>query len=86
MGIQIDETILFGAAIAIFIPLFVFFVKLIIEIGNIKGKLEAMCNNIEEHKKALDNTNQMHTDLRLINLRLDNIESELRSRKGAPVN
>ena len=81
----IDENILLGSAVAIFIPLFVFLVKLIIEVGNIKGKIEAMCDNIEEHKKSVSDMNTVKTDLKLINMRLDNIENEIRTKKGAPL-
>lgn len=85
MAVSIDENILLGSAVAIFIPLFVFLVKLIIEVGNIKGRIETMCNNIEEHKKNVSDINSMKSDIRLIDMRLDNIENELRTKKGAPL-
>lgn len=80
----IDENILLGSAVAIFIPLFVFLVKLIIEVGNIKGKIDAMCLNIEDHKRSVSDMNTVKTDLRLIDMRLNNIEQELRTKKGSP--
>lgn len=85
MPVSIDENILLGAGVAVFIPIFVFFIKLIIEIGNIKGRIETMCNNIEEHKKSLTDVNSIKTDLKLIDLRLDNIEEENKTKKGAPM-
>lgn len=85
MVVSIDENILLGAAVAVFIPLFVFLIKLIIEVGNIKGKIDAMCMNIEEHKRSVSDMNSIKTELKLIDMRLDNIDQELRTKKGAPM-
>ena len=85
MGITIDENILLGAAAVIFVPLFVFFIKLIIEMGAIKGRLEAMCGNIQEHKKAVDEMIKVQSDINLIKLRLDNIENQMRTKGGSPM-
>lgn len=85
MVVPIDENILLGAAVAIFIPLFVFLVKLIIEVGNIKGKIETMCDNITKHEKSVSDMIAVKTDLRLIEMRLNNIENEMRTKKGAPL-
>ena len=85
MAVSIDENILLGCAVAIFIPLFVFLVKLIIEVGNVKGRIETMCTNIEDYKKTVGDMNSVKTDLRLIDMRLTSIENEIRLKKGAPL-
>ena len=46
MAILIDENILLGVAGLVFIPVLVFFVKLIIEVGNIKSKIDGINNQI----------------------------------------
>lgn len=85
MAISIDENILMGAAAVIFVPLFVFFIKLIMQMATIQSQIQAMNASINEHKQAVTEFNRMLSDMRIIKLRLDNIEDQLNIRhKGSP--
>ena len=86
MAIEIDENILMGAAAVIFVPLFVFFIKLIIQMGTIQGKIDSMNATIAEHKTAVTDLNEMLYEMKVIKHRLDRIESQLSSNthRGSP--
>jgi cell division protein FtsL len=77
MVISIDENILMGAAAVIFVPLFVFFIKLIIQMGTIQEKITTMNNTITEHKTAVINLNQVLYEMKIIKERLDRIEDRI---------
>ena len=78
MAVPLDENLLLGVAGLIFVPLFIFFVKLLIEIGGIKNRLEYMYTSMEEYKNTISYVNDVRYDIRDIKRRIDQIERDLR--------
>lgn len=78
MAISIDENVLIFVAAGIFIPLFVFFIKLIIEIGVIKGKIDSLNANQIDTKKSIDAIAEIQSDIRILRIRVDNLERDIR--------
>ena len=82
MVVSLDENLLLGASVAIFVPLFIFFVKLIIEIGGIKNSLQSMNDQIDDYKQTAGYVNDVRYDIRDIKRRLSEMESDFRHSKG----
>lgn len=78
MAIPLDENVLIFAAAGIFIPLFIFFIKLIIEIGVVKGKIDNLSIQSVDTKKAIDAIIECQSDIRILKIRMDNLEREVR--------
>ena len=74
-----------AAAAVIFVPLFVFFIKLIIQMGTIQGKIENISVTVSEHKAAVNEFNEVLYEMKTIKHRLDRIENQLTNTRGSPV-
>lgn len=74
MPIPIDENILIAAAGLIFVPLFIFFIKLIIEIGNMKIEQKSVQAQLSDQSKSLQLLNDVISEIKMVKLRLDNME------------
>lgn len=74
MVVSIDENVLLGVVLALFVPLFIFFVKLIVEIGAIKNRMESIVEEMKEYHLMIHEISGLHSDINLIKLRLENIE------------
>lgn len=77
MAISIDENILLGVAGLVFIPVLVFFVKLIIEVGTIKSKIDGLNNQISKSETGFSKIEEHSSDLRVLKLRMDNLEKDV---------
>ena len=77
MAISIDENILLFIAGVIFIPVFIFFIKMIMEVGNIKNKVDGIDGFIKEFKVIIDKYRQDSTDLKILESRLSHVEDEM---------
>ena len=86
MAISIDESVFLFFMGAIFIPLISFLIKLIIDIGVIKSKLEQFCKMAEEHDTALEGMNKHENRLNLLESRVDRIERDQRRPPIGPSN
>lgn len=84
MTIQIDENILLAAAGLIFVPLFIFFIKLIIQMSAIQGKIDNINDTIKEHKESINELNNVLYEIRMVKLRIDNVEQRESGHKGGP--
>jgi hypothetical protein len=84
VAIPLDENILLTVAGLVFVPVFVFFVKLIIEVGNIKNKLDSIGEQIKETELSIEKIREHESDIRILKLRVDNLEKE--KEKGRRVN
>ena len=85
MAIQIDESVFLFFMGAIFIPLISFLIKLIIDIGIIKTKIDNVCRLADEHDGQLTGLNQHENRLNLIEARIDRLErDQRRSPVGSP--
>ena len=75
--VEIPETLLFGAAIGIFIPLFIFLIKMVMEQANTKNKLSAIDAHITDTKEWLKRLTDLETDLKILRITLKNIENNI---------
>lgn len=58
MAVMIDENVLFFVVGAMFIPVFIFSIKMIIEFGNLKTKYDALKQEMENRFERQDETNE----------------------------
>lgn len=85
MAIPLDENLLLGTAGLIFVPLFIFFVKLLIEIGGIKNRLESVANQMSKYDTAYDYITEVKYNIRDIQRRLDQIERDFRKDRSTGI-
>lgn len=78
MAITLDENVLIFVAGGVFIPLFVFLIKLIIEVGTIKGKIDTLTSSHVDTKRAIDAIVECQSDIRILKIRVDNLERDYR--------
>lgn len=78
MPIPIDENVLIIAITAIFGPLFVFLIKMIIQINKLDSKMDNLNDDLDELKEHAININAIQSELKIINMRIDTIEREYR--------
>ncbi len=83
MAVQIDENILMAATALIFVPLFIFFIKLIIQMGTIQSKIETINEIVHEHKTAINELGEVLTEIRMVKMRLDHIEQQRQQQQGS---
>ena len=76
MAVQIDENILIFFMGAVFIPLTVFCIKLIIDIGIIKSRIESMCEKEKEHERQLDKLDGLENRVNILDVRIDRLEKQ----------
>lgn len=87
MAISLDENILLFIAGAVFIPVFIFFVKMIIELGSIKTKIDTMYSQIKGSEASVGKVVEQASDIRILKLRVDNVERDvdhIMRRGGSP--
>lgn len=78
MGIEINENVLLTIAGVIFVPIFVFLIKMIMEVANIRTKLDAFQAHIDETKVYIKKILDFDYEIRLIKTRLAEIEDDLK--------
>lgn len=84
MAVTVDENLLIAAGVGVFIPLFIFFIKLIIKFQELNSKLGQLCGHMDDNKKTIADVMDMKGDIREIYYRLDNIERSIsRHNNGA---
>lgn len=76
--VEIPESYLLTFLGVIFVPLFIFLIKMIIEQGNTKLKVDRMIDHIEESKTLIEHVHGHETEIKLIRQRLNQIEDELK--------
>jgi hypothetical protein len=69
MAIYLDENILLFLVGAIFVPLIIFLVKLIIDLGIIKGKMDTLTKDVEALNTFSTRVNTLETKMDLIDLK-----------------
>ena len=75
MAIYLDENILLFLVGAIFVPLIIFLVKLIIDLGIIKSRIETLCKEVETLDSFSTRINTLETKMDLVDFRdRDNID------------
>src|SRR5688572_2694043 len=89
MAIEIDESLLLGLAALIFVPVFLFCIKMIMKVGTIESKLDNVHQHISSSQKDSVELNAAKTELRLLEARVKGIEKDVdyllsidRSRSG----
>ena len=75
--VEIPETILFGAAIGIFIPLFIFLIKMIMETANTKTRLDKLDKDVEEVKEKFNLLTELQSDIKVIKNTILRIEKDI---------
>lgn len=78
MAIPIDENILLFIAGALFIPLFGFLIKMIIEMSSNRAKFKTYDDHIEESKEWKKEINELLKTKSVADLRLNNIETDIK--------
>ncbi|MGE5661483.1 MAG: hypothetical protein ACM3X1_04475 [Ignavibacteriales bacterium] len=78
MGLEINENVLLTIAGVIFVPIFVFLIKMIMEVANIRTKLDAFQAHIDETKAYIKKILDFDYEIRLIKTRLAEIEDDLK--------
>lgn len=82
MTVPIDESLLLGFMGMIFIPLFIFLIKMIITVGKIESRLDNLCQRFIEMKGERDNIVELQSDIRILKLRLDGMEEDISMLRG----
>jgi uncharacterized protein YoxC len=77
MAISLDENILLFIAGAVFIPVFIFFVKMIIELGSIKTKIDTLYSQMKGSEASVSKVVEQASDIRILKLRVDNLERDV---------
>lgn len=76
--VEIPESYLLTFLGVIFVPLFIFLMKMIMEQGNTRTKVENIIRHIEETKDLVKQVYEHTTEIKLIRQRLDQIEAEVK--------
>lgn len=76
--VDIPESYLITFLGVVFVPLFIFLMKMIIEQGNTKTKMDSMMTHIEESKDLFNKVFGHETEIKLIKQKLIHIENEIR--------
>ena len=61
MALILDESLVLGIAGLVFVPVFVFCIKMIMKVGTLEQKIDALCNNVSgliTEKKEVDRLKQ----------------------------
>ena len=78
MVIQIQENVLisiFGIMLGvIFVPLFLFFLRMYVRVNKLEDKLNAVITSREKVEVHIDRLGEHDSLIRLLSLRLDNLE------------
>lgn len=64
--VEIPEAILLGSAVGIFIPLFVYLTKMIMEMANIKNKIVSIEGHMQEAKEMYQKVIVIESELKVI--------------------
>ena len=78
MAIEINENVLLTIAGVIFVPIFVFLIKMIMEVANIRTKLDTFDSHIDESKSAIKKIADFGYELRAIKTALADIDGDLK--------
>lgn len=76
--VDIPESYLLTFLGVIFVPLFIFLMKMIIEQGNTKTKIDSMMTHIDESKDLFSKVFGHETEIKLIKQKLIHLENEIR--------
>jgi hypothetical protein len=61
MAIVLDETIVLGMAALVFVPVFIFCIKMIMKVGTLEQKIDQLCHNVTSlihEKKEIERAKQ----------------------------
>lgn len=78
MGIEINENVLLTIAGVIFVPIFVFLIKMIMEVANIRTKLDSFQAHIDATKDFIKHFTNVDYEIRWLKERLNDIEDDLK--------
>lgn len=87
MVVAIEESILLlivGLFSGLFIPLFVFLIKMIMRVSELESKVNSFVNGQKEMREQGVSIGDIKSDVRILKLRMDNAEVEIRGTQGAP--
>jgi ABC-type multidrug transport system fused ATPase/permease subunit len=76
--VEIPESYLIVFFGAVFIPLFIFLMKMIMEQGNTKSRIEILGTSLEESKELFNKVFENTTDIKLIKQRIGQMENEMK--------
>jgi hypothetical protein len=79
MVIQIEETILIAVAGLVFIPVFLFCIKMIIELGNNKVKMEHMEDHIKKSAHYYDRIEKLDRIISVYEIKLEQHDKDISS-------
>jgi len=77
MAISIDENLLLGIAALVFIPVFLFCIKMIMKVGTLESKIDNVTNHLVGTEKANRELTEAKTDIKLIELRVKGLEKDV---------
>lgn len=78
MAIEINENVLLTIAGVIFVPIFVFLIKMIMEVANIRTKLDIFDAHIEETRSNIKKVSDFGYEIRAIKTSLSDIDDDLK--------
>ncbi len=78
MAIEINENVLLTIAGVVFVPIFVFLIKMIMEVANIRSKLDTFEAHIDESKTSLKKIADFNYEMRAIKGTLADIDDDLK--------
>jgi hypothetical protein len=74
MVIQVEESVLISIFAVMFIPLFLFFIRIYVRVNQLTDKLDTVITSREKVEVHIARLNEHDSELRLQKMRLDNLE------------
>ena len=74
MVIQVEESVPVALFAVMFVPLFLFFLRMYIRVNQLEGRLDNVVDSRAKVDIHIAKLNEHDSDLRLLKMRLDNLE------------
>lgn len=74
MVIQVEESVLVALFAVMFVPLFLFFIRIYVRVNQLTDKLEAVITSREKVDVHIARLGEHDSLIRLLSLRIDNLE------------
>lgn len=81
MVVELNENVLLGLAGLVFVPVFIFCVKMIIEVGNLNAKTDVIKSDIKDLKDKIISLEALERDNPVQTLRIETLQKEIEELK-----
>jgi hypothetical protein len=81
MVVELNENVLLGLAGLVFVPVFIFCVKMIIEVGNLNAKTDTIKSDLKDLKDKMSVLEALERDNPVQTLRIETLQKEIEELK-----